>query len=464
MLVITHHSSLFLYHFTNLKITSESNMVLSTRSPMKPLYTMMMPRRFPRILAASIVLHLCLFTILRFSTLDVLSDANVVEKANRAPAAADDAVAPAAADDAATAADEENKKTMRKVEMNPTRRVVVPNMCRCSSGNLPVPHNASLHSTDTGIVQDGSLATGAMPKHFFMRKAGCECRKRQGEKTTDVYLKKMQGQYCGKTPSDSNMKWKAMPDFGVEEKLPLFLGVLSYKSPKSLNAALTNWEQTGLADQNLAGAFIQLNARSQEDDAVIQKHDSSFDFHVTGSPTENIHPGLAISRFCREAERSPRGHPNGENLMLFLEKDWHVAEAEPGFLTAMLDSVNMLLQRGVQYVRLSPMVKPAKSSNEEVKRAWQCDASGMAWDCTTAHNHRYTNLPSVIRCDWFLRYLEPFALVDDSIMFGCRRNFRQKRYIDWEEAMQDGRIAWTNSQWVIANTRKGMFSHVEVDQ
>lgn len=171
------------------------------------------------------------------------------------------------------------------------------------------------------------------------------------------------------------MDWAVMPDFGVEQKLPLFLGLLS---PRSLDASLTNREKHGLADLEFSGSFLQLNARSDQDDAVITKHNkSAFGFHITGSPNENIHPGLAIARFCRAAERSPNGHPNGENLLLFLEKDWHVRRS--GLLQAVLDSVNALVQRGVPYVRLSQKVSMSAVGS------WQCDAQGMTWDCTTAH-------------------------------------------------------------------------------
>ena len=54
-------------------------------------------------------------------------------------------------------------------------------------------------------------------------------------------------------------------------------------------------------------------------------------------------------------------------------------------------------------------------------------------------------------------------------MTGCGRGFQSTGYCDWEEAMQDGRIAWTNSQWVIAHIshhqdRPRLFVHKEVDQ
>ena len=360
------------------------------------------------------------------------------------------------------------KKVMRtklsKKDSSGQREVIVSSMCRCSSGNLPVPSssrasNSSQIVQDTGILQEKSLATGDMAKHFLLQKSECDCRTGEGEKTNDVYLQNIEKQYCGETPLDSKMDWDAMPDFGVEQQLPLFLGVLSYKSPRSLDASLANWEKHDLASLGFSGAFLQLNARSDHDDAVISAHHnkSAIRFHITGSPDENIHPGLAIARFCRAAEQSPNGHPNGENLLLFLEKDWHMTVPSE-LLQGVLDSVNALVQRGVPYVRLSQKVSMSAVGS------WQCDAQGMTWDCTTAHQHRYTNLPSVLRCDWFLRYLEPFALIEDSIMFGCRRGFRMKKYFDWEEAMQDGRIAWTNSQWVVASYKHGdLFTHVEVD-
>ena len=67
-------------------------------------------------------------------------------------------------------------------------------------------------------------------------------------------------------------------------------------------------------------------------------------------------------------------------------------------------------------------------------------------------------------------HLEPFALMSsDPIMTGCGRGFQSTGYCDWEEAMQDGRIAWTNSQWVVAHIshhqdRPRLFVHKEVDQ
>ena len=44
---------------------------------------------------------------------------------------------------------------------------------------------------------------------------------------------------------------------------------------------------------------------------------------------------------------------------------------------------------------------------------------------------------------------------------------QENGYCDWEAAMQDGRIAWTNSQWVMANIAgpKGkLFFHKEIDK
>lgn len=68
--------------------------------------------------------------------------------------------------------------------------------------------------------------------------------------------------------------------------------------------------------------------------------------------------------------------------------------------------------------------------------------------CTTSHQHRWTNHPMLVKCDWFLRYLEPYALLSDPIMYCGSSHVHRVRdgYCDWEEALQDGRVAWTNSQ------------------
>ena len=85
---------------------------------------------------------------------------------------------------------------------------------------------------------------------------------------------------------------------------------------------------------------MQLNHRSEKDDQVIAKHQpvatqQGTPLTVTGSAEENLNPGLAISNMCRMAEQHPDGHPNGENVLMFLEKDWqlrvwHLAEAGLG--------------------------------------------------------------------------------------------------------------------------------------
>jgi hypothetical protein len=365
---------------------------------------------------------------------------------------------------------DEPKKEATELTVKLKRKVIVPSMCRCSSGTLPVPHASnSFQIHDTNITQEPSLATGKKAKHFFIRNLTCECLKGQGEVSADLFLQNIERQYCGLSgdqPEDSKMDWNSMPDFAIEPKLPLFLGVLSYKSPKSLDATLTNWETHGLVDLGFSGAFLQLNARSKFDDAVIAKHNTSaLDFQISGTPDENLHPGLAIARFCRAAEQSRHSHPNGENLLLFLEKDWQLQNVSSNHLQAVLQSANTLVQRGVPYVRLSSTLSARSTHTKPKVGTWQCDANGMTWDCATAHQHRYTNLPSVIRCDWFLRYLEPFALVKDPVMHGCRNGFQQKKYFDWEEAMQDGRIAWSNSQWVVASYKHGiLFHHHEVDK
>lgn len=361
-----------------------------------------------------------------------------------------------------------------------TREVHVGSMCRCPSGALPVPGSRSAIGRDTHIVQLPSKATGIHhSKHFFMHGAedeGCTCieNSEYAEPTSDGALKyinmKFYEKRCPNLAHPSNYAWNEMPDFGVEDALPLFVAVLSYESPLSLNAGLNNWLSHDLFRRiNAQNVMVQLNHRSQKDDEVLEKFQETLlrkqqsPLTIIGSAEDNLNPGLVISNMCREAEAHPASHPNGENMLLFLEKDWHISDDFPvEQISELFSSANVLSQRGVPYLRLSKLVS-------EVDKAWDCPSQGVPWICTNAHNHRYTNLPSLISCKWFLRYLEPFALMsDDPIMTGCGRGFQGTGYCDWEEAMQDGRIAWTNSQWVVAHLHpsqeRDLFTHVEVDK
>jgi hypothetical protein len=46
----------------------------------------------------------------------------------------------------------------------------------------------------------------------------------------------------------------------------------------------------------------------------------------------------------------------------------------------------------------------------------------------------------------------------------CISDGRSRQFFDWEEVMQDGRIAWAKTQWVVAQRRRPLFRHVEVDK
>lgn len=366
------------------------------------------------------------------------------------------------------------------------RHVRVGSMCRCPSGLLPVPGAPVLGSVrDTEIVQPPSLATGTeRGKRFFMHgsQGTCACVPAAdggphplASTTTDLFLNAMRPHGCTRRHF-SRFDWGHLPDLAVEESLPLFAGVLSYESPQSLNGTLHNWLDHDLFRRiNVREAFVRLNHRSETDDQVMNHFFQEQELRqqqspvtVLGSPKENLHPGRAIADFCRRAESHPDGHPNGENLLLFLEKDWNLYGnpddmTQKGALEHLFRGISALAQRGVNYIHLK-----RKSMEVSEERTWPCPSQGFPFECTTAHQHRWTNQPLVVRCDWFLRYLEPFALLDgDAIMYGCREGFQEGGYCDWEEALQDGRVAWSEAQWVVAHLVTGhhrLFKHVEVDQ
>ena len=166
--------------------------------------------------------------------------------------------------------------------------------------------------------------------------------------------------------------------------------------------------------------------------------------------------------YCAKSVKS--GVITSEKL-LFLEKDWTIRTQNESkhTLEDIFFSANALLQRGVDVVRLK---RPFKETDQT--EMWDCPANGVHWKCATSHLQRWSNQPIIIRCDLFLRYLEPFALLSivDPIMRACNREFGDPNYCDWEAAMQDGRVAWTNSQWVVANAGDQnhiYFEHEEID-
>ena len=385
-----------------------------------------------------------------------------------------------------------------------TRDVHVGSMCRCGSQSLPMPGGMSGPGLDTGVVQPPSLATGTRhAKRFVHHLPGegdprCACLEDHpfAEPTADIFLKDLhrrcpEKDLPARELAPARMDYNEMPDLAVEESLPLFIGVLSYKSPLSLNGTLHNWLHSDLFRRsNAQDVFVQLNKRSSMDDDILARFQETMassnhrgarpqpPMTAMGTPDENLHPGLAISKMCRAAEAHPSSHPEGENLLLFLEKDWNLFKVEEhkhahtANLEAIFRSINALSQRGVPFVRLMRITRQITAENGAV--VWNCPSEGMPWTCTTSHHHRWTNTPLVVSCKWFLRYMEPYALLDDPIMYGCRPGFQEAQYCDWEEALQDGRVPWSESNWVVAhlepmNPKKQgrtprLFYHKEVDQ
>jgi len=396
----------------------------------------------------------------------------------------------------------------------------VTSMCRCPSGQAPFPFYRDIAGNaghgglkfdgpgyDTGLIQPRSLATGPPRAFVHHHLSACTCAKDENiaGHTQDQFLKNISPHNfrsrCPHLDPDVMDRWKQMPDWGVQD-LPIFVGIQSFETPLSLDASLSNsLEHNFFARIKAKGVFVQLNHRSDMDDEVVAKHQlvatqQGTPLTVTGSAEENLNPGLAISKMCRMAEQHPDGHPNGENVLMFLEKDWqlrvwHLVEEELGIhgrhynpsregqdfymqgqseknkytysLEDFFQSAVALLQRGVDIVRLKNRFRGPDGA-----AAWPCQAQGMRWTCITSHQMRWANQPVMFRCDWFLRYLEPFAIqsLTDPILTGCRRGFPETGYCDWEEAMQDGRIAWTNSNWVIASKSADVpldWSHREVD-
>ncbi len=293
--------------------------------------------------------------------------------------------------------------SLMKITSKP-RDVHVGSMCRCGSSKVPIPtvnrellsiyqqvpkNGAHLNGQDTTVIQPPSKATGNEAKHFFHHPVeGCRCfggdPRIQPETTADEFMSGLSRDYflrpanqCVEAEAASKFNWHQMPDFGVQD-LPIFAGVLSFKSPLSLNNTLHSWLKHDLFHRiGAQDVMIQLNQRSPEDDEIVhdfqQKLNNRHPMTILGSEEENIHPGLAISNFCRRAEQHPSSHPNGENLVLFLEKDWIIPDTS-GRLHQIDDifrSAIALSQRGVPYVSLR--------SNKVRSKMWNCPAEGVGW-------------------------------------------------------------------------------------
>jgi hypothetical protein len=288
------------------------------------------------------------------------------------------------------------------------RDVHVGSMCRCGAAKVPIPDvNKELISIyqqvpkkpeeigegghDTRVIQPPSKATGSVPKRFLHYPVeGCQCFGGNGrimpEPTSDPFLSQISRDYflrpenagCQNPETESQTNWDQMPDFGVED-LPIFVGVLSYKSPLSLNNTLHNWLKHDLFHRiGAQDVFVQLNRRSHRDDEVVyefqKKINNRHPMTILGSAEENLHPGLAISKYCRMAEEHPSSHPNGENLVLFLEKDWIIPDGsgKEVYVESIFRSAIALSQRGVPYVSFKKNKVPGS-------KTWNCPAEGIGW-------------------------------------------------------------------------------------
>lgn len=233
----------------------------------------------------------------------------------------------------------------------------------------------------------------------------------------------------------------------------------------SLSAGLLNWKETLFAPEvasQFKGFFLHLNNLSGADDAVAQPiariiRERGLQVKITGGlSNENV--GKVISDQCRLAERSEHSHPRGENILLWLEKDWHWRIDVYGLdhLNDVINSAREILQRGV--VKLD--MRPSGTRNI----SWPCRGQNVTWKCAPGFQYHNMNSPMLIRCDWFLRYFEPYALFDEPVMLAYGRTGKKRKYYDWEEAGMDGRIEWVNSNWILGASQQRLFQHVELNE
>jgi len=350
------------------------------------------------------------------------------------------------------------------------RDVIVETQCRCGPNRCFIKGDTTSDVT-ASIIQPASLATGPTKKIYKSARA-CTCVNGTCNTGVGGLLRRMEHRYMHAIAIHNETRdgtpWTEIPDFGYERDLPVFVGALSFMSPRSLEAGLQNWKDTFFSPRvapQFKGFFLHLNNRSSADDAVAETFvkdiaDRGVPVKVSGgSSNENV--GKVIASQCRLAEKSPHSHPRGENVMLWLEKDWHWNVAMYGLnvLNDRINSAREILQRGVVKLNMRPVGAPSPTLS------WPCRGQNVTWTCAPGFLMHNMNSPMFIRCDWFLRYYEPYALFDEPVMLAHGRTGKKRKYFDWEEAGQDGRIEWVNSNWILgASQEKGLFKHVEVNE
>ena len=347
------------------------------------------------------------------------------------------------------------------------QEVVVETQCRCNPNRCfsKVETQAAIA---TNITQPASLATGP-PKSFSKAVRPCSCGDGQCNVGigTPAFLE-VETRYSKSVAHEarSATPWAEIPDFGNERDLPVFVGALSFMSPLSLGAGLQNWKETFFSPQvasQFKGFYLHLNNRSRADDAVVEpfaRHlrDMGLPIAITGG-VSNDNVGKVIADQCRLAEQSEHSHPRGENVLLWLEKDWHWNVGGHGLdvLNDKIDSAREVLQRGVVKLNMRPAGRPDIT--------WPCQGQNVTWRCSPGFVFHNMNSPMQIRCDWHLRYFEPYALFNEAVMMAHGRTGKKRKYFDWEEAMADGRVEWVNSNWILGASQEGdLFRHVELNE
>jgi hypothetical protein len=189
----------------------------------------------------------------------------------------------------------------------PVRKVVIRNMCRCPQNHCTNRHGI-LHNVTTKFVQRASLATGPA-KQFEMIVTNCSCVPGQCNEYTNLG----EGPHlnCRKRNETGRMKWTEMPDTSVEQGVPLFVGALTFRSPKSLAGGMENWAYTLFHDtvkSEIADLFVHCNDRTPSDDFEMTKplrmiQDKGFDVPVSGKAGVNWNVGRVIAEHCRSAEQ-----------------------------------------------------------------------------------------------------------------------------------------------------------------
>lgn len=247
----------------------------------------------------------------------------------------------------------------------------------------------------------------------------------------------------------------------MKNNLPISVGMLAWKAPKTLINTLQSYKSSGLLD--IVDDFtIFFQEISQADRELAM----TFGVKYIGAET-NIGIGKAIEALCHNAE---------SNTFLFAEDDWEVSTkftSQVSLWRILYASRNLLRDGEFDFLRLRSNTNPGHplytlqfagremDSPEHLieqvhtlgpglatkfpDKVEYLDCDGLGFVCTDSFYGNYSNNPFMCKKDWWLEHVAPYSGVG----------------VDLEGKVRD---AWRSAGHKVAYSVPGIFTHNRLDR